>query len=55
MCARVWQVNARETRSRWVETYDAIKSRSSTGSRKRVGVLNATCDGLKSSSIVYGT
>ena len=55
MCARVWQVNASETRSRWIATYDAIKSRSSTGSSKSGAVLDATCDGSISSPITYST
>ena len=43
MCERVLQVNAREMMSRWVVTNDAIKSRSSTGRRKRSGDPGATC------------
>src|SRR6266702_1121969 len=43
MCARTWQVNARETRSRCVATNDAIKSRNTMGSCKSGGDLKATC------------
>jgi hypothetical protein len=34
MCTSAWEVNARETRSWWVVTYDAIKLRSTAGSSK---------------------
>ena len=55
MCARVWQVNASETRSRRIATYDAIKSRSSTGSSKSSAGLDATSDGPISSWISCST
>ena len=59
MCARAWQVNARETRSRCVATNDAIKSRSSAGSRQSGGDLEAMCfptgegDGTTSSWMAF--
>ena len=41
--ARAWQLNTSDTRSR-IAMYDAIKSRSSTGSGKRLRAEGAKCN-----------